>query len=188
MAPHWRIIPSQTAWGAASEPVCDIVARAPASVWPPFQTTTGLRAQAIFSVSKKRRPSLHAFDVHADDLGLVVERQVLEVVADIEDDGVAEAGAAAEVQPVRVRDETEHDPVRARLGEEADLAVVGDRGIVVEADARLRQVEAHAVRADEVEVGFPRHVGELVLELDAELFARLGEPGGEEARAVRLAR
>ncbi|GIW17011.1 MAG: hypothetical protein KatS3mg064_0168 [Tepidiforma sp.] len=32
MAPHWRIIPSHTACGAASEPVCDIVARAPASV------------------------------------------------------------------------------------------------------------------------------------------------------------
>ena len=57
IAPHCRMIPRQTAWGEASEPVCDIVARAPASVWPPFHTTTGLRAVAARSAFTKRGPS-----------------------------------------------------------------------------------------------------------------------------------
>ena len=67
---------------------------------------------------------------------------------------------------------------------EADPAIIDHGGIAVEADARLREVQPHAVRADEVEVGFPSHGGELVLELDAELLAGLGEPAREEARTV----
>ncbi len=56
-APAWRTIASKTARGAASEPVCDIVARAPASVTPPFQTTTGLIEAARRSERTKRSPS-----------------------------------------------------------------------------------------------------------------------------------
>jgi hypothetical protein len=37
--------------------VCDNVARAPASVTPPFQMTTGWRSAACRTLSKKRRPS-----------------------------------------------------------------------------------------------------------------------------------
>ena len=86
MAPHWRIIPSQTAWGAASEPVCDIVARAPASVWPPFQTMTGLRLQASRSVSKKRRPSFTPSTYMPMTSVSSSSIEVLEVVGDVEDD------------------------------------------------------------------------------------------------------
>ena len=57
MAPHWRMTPRQMAWGAASEAVWDVAARAPASVRPPFHTTTGLRAVASRRARAKRGPS-----------------------------------------------------------------------------------------------------------------------------------
>src|SRR5690606_29889642 len=68
---------------------------------PALPDNDGLALAGFAERFEEAAAILHAFDVHADDLGFVVEGEVFEVVRDIEDDGVAEADAAAEVHAVR---------------------------------------------------------------------------------------
>ena len=57
MAPACRTIASQIAVGTARDPVCEEIARRPASLFPPFQMTTGFWGVTWRSREKKRRPS-----------------------------------------------------------------------------------------------------------------------------------
>ncbi|MBK9545777.1 MAG: hypothetical protein IPO51_07930 [Dehalococcoidia bacterium] len=83
---------------------------------PPLPDDHRLPLACLAQCFEEAPAVLHALDVHADDLGFVVEHEVLEVIRDIEDDGVAEAGTAANVHAVRRGNETEHNTVRTRLG------------------------------------------------------------------------
>lgn len=56
-APACRTIALNTAFDVASDPVCDAVARAPASVTPPFHTTTGFIEAARRNDAINRGPS-----------------------------------------------------------------------------------------------------------------------------------
>ena len=56
-APAWRQAASKTWRAPARLPVCDIVARPPASVRPPLRTTTGFAAAAVRNAARNRRPS-----------------------------------------------------------------------------------------------------------------------------------
>ena len=120
-------------------------------------------------------PVLHALDVHGDDLGLRVVREVLDVVRRVEDDGVAEAHRLRALHASHGADEREVDGVRSALGDEADVARV-TRGLVgAVPDAEPPVVDAHAVRADQQQPGLSRHLRDLLLRRDPVLRLRLGE-------------
>ena len=57
ITPAWRIIACQTSCSPVIRPVCDTTARAPAEVFPPLSTSTGLSRASFFSSSKSARPS-----------------------------------------------------------------------------------------------------------------------------------
>src|SRR6266545_4762224 len=137
-----------------------------------------------FTHRLEEHPSiLHALDVGADDLGLLVLRQVAQKVAFVDVSGVAVADDLREADAAhgcRVH----HLPgVAAALRYEADGAGLG-REAGHEGEPELGNVEAHAVGAEDADAGAGQTTDDLSFEIGHLGIAGLAEAGCEEVHAA----
>jgi len=178
-APVCRITASQIAWEEASEAVCDRVARAPASVRPPFQMTTGFFSAASRSTRKKRRPSrtpstyMPIASVSASAakysrqseassttaLPILITLLILSPLVAASREKLIPCVPLCEMKPML-------PPSHCRLF----------RG---KSDAGAGVVDAHTVGANDEQVVFDRRVGDRFLQLHPKLLARFGKARGE---------
>jgi hypothetical protein len=189
ITPAWAISASTATSLPASEPVCELAARAPAPVRPLFTATIGLSRATSRRDRKKRARVAEALEVQEDhldrgsspqycdqivarDVGLVADRHEL-VDADAELLGVVEDGQADRARLRRERDAAVGRPGRREGG------VEGDRGIGVE---QAEAVGAHHAHAGGAHLGQERVLDRLAVD------AGLGEAGGDDQERLHADR
>ena len=118
-APLCRTIEVHTAAGVAKDPVCENVARAPASVMPPFHTTIGWRA-AAGEGSRKTAGLAHALDVHPEHARRRIGGHHVDIVRGFDHQDVTDRGRLVDADSTCRRLRTEVDRMRAALRDKAE--------------------------------------------------------------------
>ena len=141
---------------------------------------------ALAQEFEKAAAGADTFEVHRDRGGLRVVEEVLEVVGLVEDGGVADGDGAGDGDAEALCADGDADAVRAGLGDDGDRAALALLLGGGELHAESAVVDAHAVGADERQVGLVGHGDDLGLEFDADRLSGLDEPRREHRDAADL--
>ena len=133
-------------------------------------------------------PVPHRLHVQQDRLGVGVEGQPVEQVAEVDVGHVAEGGDAREADAARVRPVEHRGRDGAGLGDEGDLAGLRRHRREARVEAEARREEADAVGPEHAQQVGPRRVEQRLLELAAALRGVVGEARADHDRGPRAPR